>query len=239
MTITRRLKQQNLKSRVAPKKPFISEINRKKRIQWAKNYKNWSAEQWKRVLWSDESAFILYWSGRKMVWRRVNERYLKDCLRSSIKGKSKQIMIWGCFAANGVGKLHKIDGIMNAKKYKNILIHQMRPSAKKLFPNNNYTFQHDNDPKHTANIVKSYLSNSSIQVLSWPPQSPDLNPIENLWKIVKERCKDRKPKNLEEYSKILQTVWEGIEVQTLAKLVESMPKRCAEVIKNKGYPIKY
>ena len=55
----------------------------------------------------------------------------------------------------------------------------MRPSARQLH-GDNFIFQNDNDPKHTAHIVKNYLRNQQIEMLEWPPLSPDLNPIENL-----------------------------------------------------------
>ena len=71
----------------------------------------------------------------------------------------------------------------------------MRKSIRKLFGNCDYVFQHDNDPKHTAEKIKKYLENADINVLEWPPYSPDLNPIEHLWKVLDEQTKDRRPKN--------------------------------------------
>lgn len=238
-TMSRRLKEKGLRGRVAAKKPFISRENIKKRLKWARDHKNWTQDQWKKVLWSDEAPFVLYWSGKKVVWRRKNERYLPECTTGTIKNQTKKLMLWGCFAANGIGNLHRIYGIMNANIYKNILIYKMKPSAKKLFPNGNYIFQHDNDSKHTANLVKNYIKKSKIQLLDWPPQSPDLNPIENLWKILKDRTKNKKHKNLDDLFKNLQETWMNLEVQLLETLANSMQSRCTQVIQNKGYPIKY
>ena len=88
-------------------------------------------------------------------------------------------MVWGCFSWYGVGALYHIKGILKKEKYRQILIHQMRPSARRL-QGDDFVFQHDNDPKHTSHLVKNYLQNQQIEVLPWPPQIPDLNPIENL-----------------------------------------------------------
>ena len=82
---------------------------------------------------------------------------------------------------------------MDSKMYKQILIHQLIPSANELFKDKSWVFQQDNDPKHTANNVKNYLKNKKLVVLSWPAQNPDLNPIENLWSILDHGIKTRAP----------------------------------------------
>ena len=125
--------------------------------------------------------------------------------------------------------------------YKHILINQLAGSVKKLFPAKNaeLMFQHDNDPKHTAKSVKQYLRNKKYSVMDWPAQSPDLNPIENLWFVIENRLKHRVCSNEEELFEALQAQWQALEPELLAKLVGSMPKRCAAVIESKGYPTKY
>ena len=89
-------------------------------------------------------------------------------------------MVWGCFSWKGVGAFHQIKGILTKERYRQILIRQMRPSARQLRGDNNFIFQHENDPKHTAHIVKNYLINQQIEMLEWPTQSLDLNRIQNL-----------------------------------------------------------
>ncbi len=86
-------------------------------------------------------------------------------------------MVWGCFSYHGVGLLVFIDGIMDPVKYVNILSNNLEDSAR-LMGLENYTFQQDNDPKHTSRLAKNYFEDKSIDLLPWPPQSPDLNPIE-------------------------------------------------------------
>ena len=108
-----------------------------------------------------------------------------------------------------------------------------------------WVYQHDNDPKHTAQIVTDYLDNKQeelgMRVLDWPSQSPDLNPIEHIWGYIKRKQKARvvKPQNLDELYGHIQEEWGQIPHRVLNNLVENMPRRIKAVIKAKGHSIKY
>lgn len=237
-TIRNRLHEFGIKSYWSIKKPFISETNRTKRLAWAKEHLNWSADRWASVLWSDESPFLLRYKGRQRVWRSHNERYVPQTTTATVKHDQK-INVWGCFSLAGVGDLHLIHGNMDQHQYHSILVHHMMPSAKKLFPNGKWTFQQDNDPKHTAKKVQDYLASKGVDVMKWPAQSPDLNPIENLWSYFDSKMKDRSPSNEEELFQLLRDEWKKIPAEYLASLIESMPRRCQAVIDNDGFVTKY
>ena len=88
--------------------------------------------------------------------------------------------MWGCMSANGVGNLIFIDGIMDKNVYLNILKTNINESAQKMGLENDFYFQEDNDPKHTAWVVRMWLLYNAPKMLVTPPQSPDINPIEHL-----------------------------------------------------------
>lgn len=230
------------KSVFTKKKPFISERNRIRRVAWARVHVKWTLRKWKKVLFSDESPFTLRYNGRVRVWKFNNDDpYDIRLLRGTIK-HDKKINIWGCFSWYGVGDIYRVRGNMNAKQYHSILVHHMVPSAQRLFGDDfldKFVYQQDNDPKHTARIIKRYFENKCITVLDWPSQSPDINPIENLWAIFDSNFKNRKVSNEDELYAFLKNEWSKISLKTLRDLIKSMPRRCQAVIDANGYPTKY
>ena len=97
----------------------------------------------------------------------------------------------------------------------------------------------DNDPKHTSKVVAKWLKDSKVKVLEWPLQSPDLNPIENLWAELKKRVRARRPTNLTQLHQLCQEEWDKIHPNYCRKLVEGYPKRLTQVKQFKGNATKY
>lgn len=150
-----------------------------------------------------------------------------------------RVMIWGSMAWNGVGNLEFIDGIMTKEVYLDLIQKNLPETARKLRLSRQYTFQQDGDPKHTAKIVSQWFQKKKISVLEWPAQSPDLNPIEHLWSILKQKIRERGPRNLSDLKAIVLEEWNKITTDVCQKLVESMPRRCQAVIDSKGGHTKY
>jgi transposase len=239
-TVRRRIAASgDFKSYWATKKNYVNEINRKKRLAWCNAKLGWTIEQWRSVLWSDESPYVLVFNKKMRVWRRHNERYNTQCTVATVK-HDKKINVWGCFSARGQGDLHRVDGILEQIQYREILEDHMLPSADDIFGADAWLFQQDNDPKHTAKLTKKWFADNGVPVIDWPAQSPDLNPIEkNLWSILDERTKGRRPASEDALFKCLQEAWDALPIDLLEKLADSMPRRLQAVIENNGYATKY
>ncbi len=145
--------------------------------------------QWSKVLFSDESKFCISFGNQgPRVWRKRGEAQNPCCLKSSVKFP-QSVMIWAAMSSAGVGPLCFLKSTVNAAIYQEILEHFMLPSADKLYGDADFIFQQDLAPAHTAKGTKSWFNDHGVTVLDWPANSPDLNPLENLWGIVKKKMR--------------------------------------------------
>jgi len=239
-TVRRTIKKQGYNGRVARKKPLLSERNRKLRENFAKEYAKKDQSWWDDVIFLDESKFNLFGSdGKTMVWRKPNTELQKQHLRPTVKHGGGSVMIWGCISSKGVGNLVFIDGIMNQDKYLKILEENLKQSAEKMGIRNTFKLYQDNDPKHKAYKVRSWLLYNCPKVLETPPQSPDLNPIENLWSELDRRVHKTPISSISALKERLQEEWAKIGPEYTQKIIANMPKRLNDTLRNNGYHTKY
>lgn len=239
-TIRHRLSAElNLPARRPFKKPLVTEKMRKKRIEFCKKHQDWTEEQWTQVMFSDESMFRQFSDVKLFVRRPTSSNPTNPKYTCKTVKHSPSVMVWGCFSAHGLGDLYFLPKgeTMNAKKYLNVLDESL---INFMIIHQCTIFQHDSAPCHTAKSVKQWLGSKNIQLLDWPGNSPDLNPIENLWMLIKKRVSAKNCSSLDGLKNAIRHVWcTEITSGLCENLAKSMPKRISAVLKNKGYPTKY
>lgn len=240
------LKERGINRYTAAKKPSITPKNIQERKDWCQDLAGWPEEEWEKVIWSDESSVELGMRSRKIkVWRMPGERYQVDCLAPGRRNGQISVMFWSCFWQNELGPLvafpkEKVDSV----KYCGILEEHLFPfymMVKGILDSDPW-FMDDNAPVHESAATKTFKEELGIRTLKWPSQSPDLNPIENLWKLWKDLIQktDPFPTNREELILAAQTAWEELRTTGIGQvLADSIQNRINAVKASKGHPTKY
>ena len=215
----------------------MSEKNRLARLEWCKKYQHKPMQFWERMVFTDESPFSILFQQREYAWIPKNERPLI----TPTKKFSPKINVWGGFCSTGTTKLVRIVGNMDQHQFKAILVQNFITFYRRKFRkrSNKGYLQMDNDSKHKSKLVQRYLSDEKVKVLDWPSQSPDLNPIENVWSELDRRTSRVGINNTDELFEALCVAWHQLPLKYLKNLARSMPNRIKAVIKNNGLPINY
>uniref|UniRef100_A0AAY5L038 Transposase Tc1-like domain-containing protein n=1 Tax=Esox lucius TaxID=8010 RepID=A0AAY5L038_ESOLU len=232
-TISNTLRRHGLKSCSTRKVPLLKPAHVQARLKFATDHLDDPEEEWETVMWSDETKIELFGlNSTCRVWRKNKDEYNPKNTIPTVKHGSGNFLS-GCFSAKGTGRLHRIEGRM----YGEILANNLLPSVRALKMGSGGVFQHDNDPKCRA--TKEWLRKKHLKVLEWPSQSPDLNPIENIWGELKVCIAQRQPRNLKDLEKVCMEEWVKIPAAVCANLVKNYRKLMISVIANKGFCTKY
>uniref|UniRef100_A0A674ES87 Tc1-like transposase DDE domain-containing protein n=1 Tax=Salmo trutta TaxID=8032 RepID=A0A674ES87_SALTR len=187
-----------------------------------------------KILWSDETKIELFGlNAKRHIWR-------KPGTIPTVMHNGGSLMLWECFSAAGTGRLVRVEGKMNGEKYREILDENLLQSAKDLRLGQRFTFQQDNDPKHTAKTTQEWHRYKSLNVLEWLSQSPGLNPIEHLrrdLRIAVQRCS---LSNLTELERIWREETPQIQVCQACSVIHKRTRgcnrcqRCFNKVQSKG-----
>ncbi len=141
------------------------------------------------------------------IWRKSNTAFQKKNIIPTVKYGGGSVMVWGCFAASGPGRLAVINGTMNSAVYQKILKDNVRPSVRDLKLKRTWVLQQGQWSKTHQQIHLWMAEEKQMKTLEWPSQSPDLNPIEMLWHDLKRRFMLEKPSNVAELQQFCQDEW--------------------------------
>lgn len=235
-TTRNRLHDVNLHARRPIRRPRLTENHRHIREAWSREHQRWTRDQWSNVMFSDESRFCLRPNdGRVRVWRRPGEHLLDDAVQEYVPFGGGSVMVWGGISTYHRTPLYHVDGNLNGERYlQEILQPLVVPALQQIGPE--AVFQDDNARPHRGRAVNAFVLEQGIRRLDWPACSPDLNPIEHVWAELGRRIKANHPPaaNRQELLGQLQQEWNDIPQAFLARLVNSMRRRCIECLAAQG-----
>lgn len=241
-TIRRSLRRSGRKCFTPRKAPGLTCNQQRVRKRWAADHRMMTVENWSRVIFSDECSFDVINQPRTQYVRRgLHERITQQHTRQH-RPFQQRLMLWGCFSSTGLGPLVPCWQTMNAERYITTLRDNLLPVVANLVPgNDHWRLVQDNAPCHKANVVTRFMEQEGIDVLPWPPYSPDMNPVENMWAILKRRVYSTTSVSKVDLLQKIQHVWAtDPELQACCTtLVESMPKRVQQLYEAKGGYTKY
>ncbi len=225
-TTHRRMQDMGFSCRIPCVKPLLNNRQHQKRLAWAKDKQDWTAAEWSKVMFSDEIQFCISFGNQgPRVWRKRGEAQNPRCLRSSVKFP-QSVMVWGAMSSAGVGPLCFLRSKVNTAVYQEVLEHFMLPAADQLYGDADFIFQQDLAPAHSAKATSTWFKDHGIPDLNWPANSPDLNPIENIWGIVKRKMRYARPNNAEELNSTIRATWALIKSNQITFIVTSPQHKC-------------
>jgi transposase len=243
-TVVKILKERQILSIVAAKRPSLTHAHAINRLRFANNHLNKSVRDWKRWTFSDECSVHLDCAegNRRFIIKR-SDRFKPDFVVGKKQQGGGKLMIWSFISPDGVGPLLFIEGGINARLYTQLLQRYVLPHVLEHLDENGegQIYMDDGASSHDAEEVIEFCAEKGIQRPYWPANSPDINPIEHIWGWIKNKltAMAAKPRNIAQLKEILTEIWYNIPQQSILKLYEGMPKRIETVRAVNGWNTNY
>ena len=242
-TVRKALDSIGLYGRVRQKVLLLKRDAVRKCFAWAQDHLDWTLEDWMVWWYSDESKYHIFGSDGKLYCQRgVGEEFLPRNVTPVVKHGGGRAMVWGVISWNGVGELYHIEGNLNSIQlchiFETALLHSF--DRYQIDPSTAH-FQMDNDPKHTSKHARKWLEENHIELMDWPPYSPDMNIIEHVWDILEKALHRQKPLPTSETALFaaLEEEWLNIPRITIRHLYRSIPNRVEALYKARGRHTRY
>ncbi|KAF4630689.1 hypothetical protein G7Y89_g7443 [Cudoniella acicularis] len=251
-TIRRELRKNGYRRCIACPRPFISRAQGKRRLAFAREHQWWGTSDyaahrddgkqggdWRKVIWSDEATFDTGKDGRVWVTRRVDEKCCPDCIKSIYRSGRSSVMIWGALGWDYksplvfMEKLPGRKGICSKAYLQEVLEPVVFPLFETLGPE--YIFMEDGSKVHLGFARLPRLEHG-VRGFNWPPSSPDLNPIEKVWRWMKGELNKMayKPRNKAALMEAIQGLWDRVDPLDYRHYVEQLTYKVDDVIKVRG-----
>lgn len=250
-TIKKILKKHGLQHWIQKKRPFLKPRHAKARLRWCIERKDWSKDEWSLIIFSDECS-LERGSGRRRhwVWGYPAEKWSRERVTQVKKGKDISFMIWGAIWIGGRSDLVFMERDIESKRqgysarsYQAVLNDQLPRCYQP-----GMIFQQDNAGIHVAGFIDDWFADHGVIVEDWPAYSPDLNPIEHLWALIKTALNEKHPHLCEmgrsiaalaEFQDAIALEWHAIDQEVIDELIKSMDYRVNEVMAAKGWHTRY
>ena len=241
-TIRNRLAEAGLRNFRPATFPMLHDAHKQARLDWANAHSGWGLNEWRTVLFTDESRFTVRFSdGRIGVWRLSRERFQARFVRQVDRYGGGSVMVWAGVCYQGKTPLHIVHDSMTALKYRDDVLRPIAIPYGQEALGANFRYLDDNARPHRARIVREFMEQQPVQWMPFPAKSPDCNAIEHIWDVLGRKVASRnpRPQNVEELSAALLEEWEAITLGEIRNLIQSMPRRLNEVIASAGGPTRY
>ena len=243
-TICNFLKENKLVVIKLLKRPFVSDVNRARRMQFARAHLQDVESLIDATLWSDETTVRKAPKGKSLTFRVHAGTKPEDLpFNHQFQNGGFSVMFWGCISLWGIGPLVALEGSQNSDTYIELLKTYVIPEleAANSLLDIDFTFMQDNAPCHKSKKVMEFFNTNNVSVLEWPAQSPDLNPIENIWNTIKTRRRKRYgiPKTKQELIDQIFDIWNELTLEDVECCIANMERRLSEVLRMDGRTTKY
>lgn len=235
-----------VKHRCIRQQPLISPFTAGKRIEFATFH---ATTNWDRVFFVDSKYFYVCKRSNRKQWVPADVMPTAEVVKHS-----PAIHVYAGFSARGTSALIEVSGTtgfkfvagnkrargVQAAEYQHVLAQHLIPAARQQFGRGKWLLLQDGAPPHRAASTTALLAQQQVQLVQhWPGNSPDLNPIENLWSWVSRRLQARRFTSLAQLRKELKAAWLAIPNSLLRSLASSMSKRLQLVQAKQGQYIEH
>lgn len=217
------------KSSVPHAVPLLTSLQVQRRVSWCLQHRDFN---WDRVWFSDETYIEVNYKCTP-IWHKSGQRPTFQKPKFSAR-----IMCWGAISTRFKSKLAVIEGTMTSSRYVDTLKNYLMPNNCE-FDIRRMVFQQDGASCHTAKLTGAFFSEVGLMVLPWPANSPDLNPIENIWSVLKQNVEKHAVKTKNDLIRVVEMEWNNLDINFIQKTINSMKNRVEQVISRGGLKCDY
>jgi hypothetical protein len=241
-TVGHRLDEAGLPSCIAAEKRHYTDEQRRARLSFANGYRHWTAADWESVIFADQKTFEGAGRERQQRVRRPDGHRFDEKYTRHRALFTPSIHVCACLCSRGPGRCAVYEGKLDGQMLKNMLDRTILQTARDYYAVDRaerWWFLHDNSPIFKSGIVQRWVHNKGIQLIDFPPYSPDINIIENFWPRVCALMDNAHARTPEAVEAAFHDAWNDIPLDLYIDYAHSMPHRIAAIIEANGDATKY